>query len=121
MRAQDLALWRADISNTAQFVGVEKALESVEMHLTFTLKKPKSVNRKEPYIRPDIDKLIRAVLDGLTGVAYDDDGQVTKITAVKEYGLTEGVLIRVIDKEKLSRSLVNAESVIDEHFNRYGD
>ena len=121
MRAQDLALWRADISNTAQFVGVEKALESVEVHLTFTLKKPKSVNRKEPHIRPDIDKLIRAVLDGLTGVAYDDDGQVVKITAVKEYGETEGVLIRVIDKVKLSRSLLTAESVIDEHFNRYGD
>jgi crossover junction endodeoxyribonuclease RusA len=121
VRAQDLALWRADIARTAEFVGIQKAKEAVEVHLTFTTNKPKSVSRKEPHIRPDLDKLIRAVLDGLTGVAYDDDGQVTKITAIKEYGTIEGVTIRVIDKEKLSRSLHHAETVIDNYFDRYAD
>ena len=121
VRAQDLALWRADIARNAEFAGVNKAKEAVEVHLTFTTNKPKSVSRKEPHIRPDLDKLIRAVLDGLTGVAYDDDGQVTKITAIKEYGNVEGVTIRVIDKEKLSRSLQSAEVIIDDYFDRYAD
>ena len=121
VRAQDLALWRADIARTAKNVGVSRAKEAVEVHLTFVMHKPKSVSRKEPHIRPDIDKLIRAVLDGLTDVAYDDDGQVTKITAIKEYGNVEGVTIRVIDKEKLSRSLNASETLIDDYFNKYAD
>jgi len=114
-------LWRADIARVAKSVIWEKATESVEVHLTFTLLKPKTVKRNEPHVRPDIDKLIRAVLDGLTGVAYDDDQQVTKITAVKEYGTVEGVLIRIIDKAKLSRNLLYAETVIDDYFNTHGD
>jgi crossover junction endodeoxyribonuclease RusA len=121
VRAQDLALWRADIARVAKSIIWEKAIEAVEVHLTFTLLKPKTVKRNEPFVRPDIDKLIRAVLDGLTGVAYDDDQQVTKITAVKEYGTIEGVLIRITDKAKLSRNLVNAETVIDDYFNTYTD
>lgn len=121
VRAQDLALWRADIARVAKSVIWEKAQESVEIHLTFTLLKPKTVKRNEPFVRPDIDKLIRAVLDGLTGVAYEDDQQVTKITAIKEYGNTEGVLIRVTDKQKLSSNLRHAESVIDDYFNTYSD
>ena len=121
VRAQDLALWRADIARVAKSVIVEKAMEGVEVHLTFTLLKPKTVKRSEPFVRPDIDKLVRAVLDGLTGVAYDDDQQVTKVTAVKEYGAIEGVLIRITDRTKLSRNLLYAETVIDDYFNTHGD
>lgn len=121
VRAQDLALWRADIANKARSVIYEKAQKGVEIHLTFVLKKPKTVTRNEPYIRPDIDKLSRAVLDGLTGVAYEDDEQVVKLTAIKEYGDNEGVWIKFTDKEKLRRSLAQAESVIDDYFNTYSD
>ncbi len=46
-------------------------------------------------------------------MAYEDDEQVVKLTAVKEYGDTEGVLIRVTNKEKLRLSLLEAERVID--------
>lgn len=121
VRAQDLALWRADIANMARSVITEKAQKGVEIHLTFVLKKPKTVTRNEPYIRPDIDKLSRAVLDGLTGVAYEDDEQVVKLTAIKEYGDNEGVWIKFTDKEKLSRNLAIAESAIDDYFNTYSD
>lgn len=116
MRAQDLALWRADIARIAKTIVIEKAQQGVELHLTFILKKPKTVNRNEPYIRPDIDKLSRAVLDGLTGVAYEDDEQVVKLTAIKEYGENEGVVIRFTDKEKLRDKLAVAELFIDENF-----
>ena len=44
---------------------------------------------------PDLDKLIRAVLDGLTGVAYEDDGQVVQIEAQKLYGASVGAEIRL--------------------------
>jgi Holliday junction resolvase RusA-like endonuclease len=45
-------------------------------------------------VAPDLDKLVRAVLDALTAVAYRDDGQVTRITATKEYG-TPGLSVSV--------------------------
>jgi len=33
----------------------------------------------------DIDKLCRSLMDGLTGVAYDDDRQVVRVIAEKRY------------------------------------
>ena len=119
VRSQDLALWRADIANTARKVLLEKAQEGVEVNLTFIFNKPKTVTRKEPFKRPDIDKLARAVLDGLTAVAYEDDQQVVKLTANKEYGLTEGVWIKVTDRSKLNSNIHNA--IIDNQFDRYSD
>ena len=115
VRAQDLALWRADIANQARYAKVSKAEGAVEVILTFVMIKPKTVKRKEPFVRPDLDKLIRAVLDGLTDVAYLDDQQVTRITATKTYGENQGVWIRIIDKEQLDLTLADAESVIDEN------
>jgi len=106
VRAQDLALWRADIANGARKAGLRKAQGAVEVALIFTLIKPKTSKRKEPSTTPDIDKLIRAVLDGLTDVAYEDDKQVTKVSATKQYGVTQGVQIRVVDRELSAQNKV---------------
>lgn len=38
-----------------------------------------------PATRPDVDKLVRAVLDGMTGVVLADDAQVAALHAGKEY------------------------------------
>lgn len=35
--------------------------------------------------RPDIDNVVKAVLDALNKIAYDDDGQVCELTARKFY------------------------------------
>lgn len=121
VRANDLAVWRATIANVARHAQVEKAEQGVEINVIFQLARPKTVKRKEPHVRPDIDKLARAVLDALTGVAYDDDEQVVKLTASKEYSETQGAWIKIIDREKLSRSLNTAEAVIDDYFNTYTD
>lgn len=42
---------------------------------------------------PDIDKLIRAVLDALTGVIWFDDSQVAYVEAMKRYGDSPGVWV----------------------------
>ena len=101
VRAQDLALWRADIANAAKAHTI-KADGAVKVDLKFVFHRPKTVKRKEPSVRPDLDKLIRAVLDGLTDVAYRDDEQVTDLTASKSYGEQQGVWIIVTDKEKIT-------------------
>jgi crossover junction endodeoxyribonuclease RusA len=60
----------------------------VTVILVFYLPRPRTLPRKIvlPFKRPDLDKLIRAVLDGLTdGGLWNDDGQVQTITAQKFY------------------------------------
>jgi len=38
-----------------------------------------------PAVAPDIDKLLRAVSDALTGVGYMDDAQIVEVYASKIY------------------------------------
>lgn len=48
-----------------------------------------------PTVKPDIDKLSRAILDSLTGVVWRDDAQVVRKCATKSYGHPEGVEVAV--------------------------
>jgi crossover junction endodeoxyribonuclease RusA len=98
VKGRELALWRGTIAAMARSTNITKIQVGVEMELLFIFNKPKTVKRNEPYVRPDLDKLIRAVLDGLTGVAYEDDQQVVRITAQKAYGETEGVYVKINER-----------------------
>ena len=57
---------------------------SVSVEYQFTA--PIRGERGTPCVRPDVDKLARALLDALTGIAYEDDGQVVSLTVRKLYG-----------------------------------
>jgi len=74
---------------------------AVEVAIQFNFIKPASVpkSRVRPVVKPDIDKLIRAILDGLTGVAFKDDAQVVKVIASKNYDSKESVVVTVCDLE----------------------
>ena len=77
----------------------EPFTKCVRVSLIFRLKRPKSHYRtgkfsgvlKEEHIatrhgkRPDVDKLARAVLDGLTGVVFVDDSQVFDLSVLKTW------------------------------------
>ena len=82
-----LKSWRACVS---QACPMEAPLNGpVALKLEFRFSRPKShygSKNKEPYLKsdapyyktstPDADKLARAILDSLTGIAYIDDAQV---------------------------------------------
>lgn len=71
---------------------------AVEMMITFSFVRPKSVSpkkRPEMIVKPDLDKLTRAVLDALTHHAYDDDSQVVWLHVCKTYGSEEYIDIEV--------------------------
>lgn len=61
--------------------------------------KPTKNYREYPTSRRvgDIDKLSRAVLDGLTGSIYSDDSQVIRLETEKHYSEPEGVWIEVVE------------------------
>lgn len=94
-RAKELAVWRADIARNAELSGYKPVQGAVKVEIDFIFNRPKSVTREFPTVAPDLDKLTRAVLDGLTGVAYVDDAQVILIQAVKTYGMNTGAWIGI--------------------------
>lgn len=59
----------------------------VSVSVMYSFARPKGRDRKraDPCVRPDVDKLSRALLDALTGIAYDDDGQVVALSVRKIY------------------------------------
>jgi len=61
--------------------------KAVNVSLTFILPRPKRLPKKywRHVKRPDLDKLIRAVCDSLTGIFYRDDSQIFSIQAAKFY------------------------------------
>ena len=89
---------RALIQSLYHDNGGQKIDGAVEITITFAFVRPKSVSQKKrPYmtVKPDLDKLTRAVLDALTHHAYDDDSQVVWLHVCKTYGLEEYIDIEV--------------------------
>lgn len=72
------------------------SLQPLQIRLEFYLPIPKSYSKKQreaalagvllPTKKPDIDNLVKAVLDGLNGLAYQDDKQIVALEAAKGYG-----------------------------------
>lgn len=93
-----LAAWRASVGLGAKLAGAKPHGDPVEISLIFIMARPRTVTRLEPSVPPDLDKLVRAVLDGLTAIAYRDDAQVCTLTATKEYGDRPGVQVYISKK-----------------------
>ena len=55
----------------------------------------------KPTKRPDIDNYIKAVLDGLNGVAYKDDNQIVALYGCKKYASEPFVEIRLEELENI--------------------
>lgn len=87
---QNLKHWRQSIAQAAQDARNGEFADKgvpVAIRLTFELQRPKSTPKRitRPTTKPDLDKLIRASLDALTGVVFADDSQVVQIETVKVY------------------------------------
>lgn len=92
--------WRDAIRYHAQQLNEPCVEGAVQLTIAFAFAKPKSLKKSVRYhvTRPDLDKLIRAVLDALTGVLFRDDSQVDYIVTEKRYardGEASGVKITV--------------------------
>ncbi|MBC7594563.1 MAG: RusA family crossover junction endodeoxyribonuclease [Kineosporiaceae bacterium] len=82
--AKNLKPWRHTVATHADRGVTFDCPVSVE--LTFVMPKPKRPRWTTPATKPDIDKLERAMLDGLTdGGLIADDARVVRLLAVLEY------------------------------------
>lgn len=117
------SVWRTRVKRAAQEAAREAGWEPrydgpVAVNAAFFLPRPKSAKKRLwPHVKPDLDKLIRAVCDALApykqpGVLRDDSRIVTW-HATKDYAdaYKPGALIYVsrVDKERLSATYDCAE------------
>jgi Holliday junction resolvase RusA-like endonuclease len=52
---------------------------------------------ERPTKKPDIDNIVKAILDGMNGIVYVDDKQVVDLNLTKVYSATEGIDIMVME------------------------
>lgn len=69
----------------------------LRVSLSFYFKRPKSLSKKCLYHvkRPDIDNIIKSILDALEGVIYKNDSQVVELHATKSYGDPSHVEVKI--------------------------
>lgn len=94
----ELKAWRGRVAAAASvhFKGDRIDEGPVVVLLTFGMPRGSSVRREFPTVRPDLDKLMRAVLDALTEAGvWRDDAQVIDAYPRKRYSDRPGVEIRV--------------------------
>lgn len=80
--------WQSAVAGAAKVaMGCSAPIEGpVALQLRFYLQRPRTRRNPEATSKPDLDKLVRAAMDGLTQAAlYRDDSQVTEVLAFKAF------------------------------------
>jgi len=77
--------------------------EPATIAITFLLPRPKSITERKrfwPTVKPDLDKLTRAILDALTmsNAVWVDDSQVVSLKATKRYTSAQPKTLIVIGR-----------------------
>ena len=105
-----LPAWRKAVSDAVKQAMIDSGDDSkfegaVRVEAVFYLRKPKTVTRPMPTTAPDVDKLCRSLLDGITakdkqGVqgVWGDDSQVVELIAVKKWAVNEPGAVVTITK-----------------------
>jgi len=85
------------IRKCAQMMFDEPYLKAVEVRVIFNFKKAKTCKLVKCTKRPDLDNLLKGVLDALNGVAFKDDSQVTRIVSEKNFSETDNIEITIAE------------------------
>lgn len=105
--------WEQAIRSAAHEAGCTPVKCAVAVHAIFWFPRPKGhygkkgVKVSAPFEytkKPDVDKALRALLDGLTGVAFVDDSQVHCVSGHKRYVSDDGqpgMHVEIVPVEKI--------------------
>lgn len=88
-------------------LGDHKAFDgAVHVSITMRLQPPQSTSNSQklrmltgaikPTKRPDLDNVVKAIIDGCNGIVFRDDSDIVSIIATKIYAEAPGVDVRVI-------------------------
>ena len=95
--------YRNEIKELVEAVRFVKMEGPIEMEIIFNMPIPKSTSKKkallldgEPHLKkPDIDNLIKGVMDAINGVAYHDDSQVYNLRSTKVYSSKPNIVVKM--------------------------
>lgn len=89
-------VYRREVQLAAVAAGAKPHAEPVEVVINAVFSRPKS-HKKGSTTQPrqDVDNVAKAVLDALTGVAWDDDRQVRRLVIEKSYGQEARTAVRI--------------------------
>lgn len=101
---QKLKVWRKAIADAClPFTDQNIWLGPIRLEVDFYLARPKTVKQNKrpfPIVPPDLDKLIRAVGDGIgqSEMIWGDDSQIVELSGSKRYAddRDPGAIIRII-------------------------
>lgn len=96
--SKHLAGWRKQMTAEIQRVIRKQEFQQLDgavcVALEFFLPQAKSNQKSNPSQKPDLDKLVRAVLDACTDAGlWSDDAQVCMLTAEKSWAVGKGVAV----------------------------
>ena len=86
--AKGLDAWERAVRQAAQHAMVVPRVHGDALQVTLCFRMPRPACREDDVwhaTRPDIDKLIRAVLDAMSGIVYTDDALICSVSAVARY------------------------------------
>lgn len=92
--------WRAAVTRMAEASWLDRPQITgpVRVEAVFVFARPASVKRRFPSVKPDLDKLVRALFDGVTDAGlWKDDGQAVRLVTEKLYGAAPGVHVTVTE------------------------
>lgn len=85
----NLKNWRNTVSTVAaEHMQQRPAFTGpMELSVDFYLPRPKSLSKRihNHVKKPDLDKLLRGIFDGLTHIVYVDDAQIWRVFVSKQY------------------------------------
>ena len=89
--------WRATVREAAEAAIAEAGWETLDepcrVYLGFTMPQPQRPRWDVPAVKPDLDKLTRAVFDALTDAGvWRDDSRVVDMKVTKRYEDSEGAI-----------------------------
>ena len=67
----------------------------ISVSVVFHLKKPKSVKRPHPSVKPDLDNLTKAILDAGNGILWSDDALICELNIEKKYSDSGAIEIQI--------------------------
>lgn len=95
-RPAPIRLFRYQVAEAARDAGAKVMFGAIDLRVTYYFKKPKK-NYSAHFSKPDLDNLLKGLLDALTGVCWEDDCQVARIEARKVYAQQPGVNVWITE------------------------
>lgn len=82
--------------------------------LSFQRTPARNCRLKACIVRPDLDNYMKAALDALHGVVFEDDSQIVYAVGMKRYGMESNTLVTVVWGSELEHFMNPLESILNE-------